>query len=267
MKIILSRKGFDSENGGIPNPILPDGTLLSLPIPSKTDETKFADLYYGDVNYYEIIQSLKPNTKIKESYTCHLDPDIRRSVINRPNGWQPAFGQEGASLRHLQKQGVGVGDLFLFFGWFRQTELIDGKLSYVKGAPDLHIIYGYLQVGSIIESPNDAPQWLNQHPHIKTDRWEQPNAIYIASPSLTLCPELPGAGCLQYSDRLILTKQGCSRRVWALPDFFRNIPITYNANSWQEDCFVSAAKGQEFVFNANDEVIGWIKQLTDIKDK
>ena len=37
MKVILSRKGFDSQYGGMPSPILPDGTLLSLPIPSKTD--------------------------------------------------------------------------------------------------------------------------------------------------------------------------------------------------------------------------------------
>ena len=31
MKIILSRKGFDSANGGGPSPIFPDGRLLSLP--------------------------------------------------------------------------------------------------------------------------------------------------------------------------------------------------------------------------------------------
>ncbi|MBO4456467.1 MAG: hypothetical protein J5802_01965 [Butyrivibrio sp.] len=34
MKIILSRKGFDSTNGGCASPIMPDGTLLSMPIPS-----------------------------------------------------------------------------------------------------------------------------------------------------------------------------------------------------------------------------------------
>lgn len=33
MKFILSRKGMDSAAGGFANPILPDGTLLSLPIP------------------------------------------------------------------------------------------------------------------------------------------------------------------------------------------------------------------------------------------
>lgn len=33
MRIIISRKGFDSKYGGVPSPILPDGRLLSLPIP------------------------------------------------------------------------------------------------------------------------------------------------------------------------------------------------------------------------------------------
>ena len=46
MKVILSRKGFDSQYGGMPSPILPDGTLLSLPIPSKTDmETKYRGFF------------------------------------------------------------------------------------------------------------------------------------------------------------------------------------------------------------------------------
>lgn len=34
MKVILSGKGFDSSYGGQDSPILPDGTLLSLSIPS-----------------------------------------------------------------------------------------------------------------------------------------------------------------------------------------------------------------------------------------
>ena len=42
--IIISRKGFDSQNGCIPNPILPDGTLLVFPIPDKNDiENTFFD--------------------------------------------------------------------------------------------------------------------------------------------------------------------------------------------------------------------------------
>jgi len=34
LRVVLSRKGFDSSYGGYPSPILPDGTLVSFPIPS-----------------------------------------------------------------------------------------------------------------------------------------------------------------------------------------------------------------------------------------
>lgn len=47
MKVILSRKGFDSTSGGLCNPILPDGTLLSMPIPG---ESKYS-VYYTDLSY------------------------------------------------------------------------------------------------------------------------------------------------------------------------------------------------------------------------
>jgi hypothetical protein len=43
MKIILSRKGFDSTSGGVPSPIFEDGTMISLPIPYKTG------VPYGDI--------------------------------------------------------------------------------------------------------------------------------------------------------------------------------------------------------------------------
>ena len=46
MKIILSRKGFDSENGGYASPILPDGSLVSLPIPNTTSRPGI-DTYSG----------------------------------------------------------------------------------------------------------------------------------------------------------------------------------------------------------------------------
>ena len=49
MKVILSRKGFDSSNGGCPSPILSDGTLLSLPIPS-ADRDTYDDLSYQSVS-------------------------------------------------------------------------------------------------------------------------------------------------------------------------------------------------------------------------
>ena len=262
MKVILSRKGFDSQYGKMPSPILPDGTLLSLPIPSKIDlETKFTDICHEGQSYYDIIRTLTPHTAIKEKYGCHLDPDIRAAARLREAGWKPVFGQENTALKHLQNQGVGTGDLFLFFGWFKQTEYVNGQLVYKKGAPDLHVIYGYFQVGDMITSPVDVPAWLHDHPHVKAEKWVNPNVIFTAPPTLSLCSGLPGAGCLTFNDKLVLTKSGCSRSTWNLPDFFRKIPISYNANSWKTDCFVAAAKGQEFVFEANDSAIEWVKDI------
>lgn len=59
MKVILSRKGFDSSNGGCPSPIMPDGTLLSMPIPSD-DKDSYDDLSYCGTPYSRILQQLAP---------------------------------------------------------------------------------------------------------------------------------------------------------------------------------------------------------------
>ncbi len=261
MKVIFSRKGFDSAAGGMPSPILPDGTLLSLPIPSSKDSVQYGDLSYGGMSYNEIIRELSPRTQLLASSTCHLDPDIRKGVIHRVK-WKPAFGQVGASLSHLDKQGVGVGDLFLFFGWYRQTEFHNGRLRYVPNAPDLHIFYGYLQIGSIIRDKKDIPSELLIHPHAADFRWTNgKNALFLPTEILSLDTNLPGYACLCYSPNRVLTKSGCKRRVWNLPPFFREIPISYNRTAWKEDGFYSAGRGQEFVFEANDKVLEWVKSI------
>ena len=90
MKIILSRKGFDSANGAQPNPILPDGTMISLPIPDKRGNNTFSSLYWNGMSYYDIIHTLKPETKLKAEDMCHLDPDLREEVKDRKPGWEPA---------------------------------------------------------------------------------------------------------------------------------------------------------------------------------
>ena len=73
--------------------------------------------------------------------------------------------QIDAARTHLCNQGVGTGDLFLFFGWFRETEYKNGKLSYKGPSSGFHAIYGYMQVGEIIKKESDIPEWLKTHPH------------------------------------------------------------------------------------------------------
>ena len=125
MKIILSRKGFDSANGGQASPILPDGTMLSLPIPSH-DRISFSELQWHGFSYLDIIRQLNPKTLIGNDSHCHLDPDLREEVRSKIPGWMPAFGQKGSSLTELLNNNVAVGDIFLFYGWFKQTEFYDG---------------------------------------------------------------------------------------------------------------------------------------------
>lgn len=269
MKIILSRKGFDSSAGGQPSPILPDGTLLSLPIP---DTVRTADTYssisWKGKSYYEIIEELKPRTKIQKDDYCHLDPDLRENVKSRPNGWTPAFGQMGAALSALRNNSVGIGDLFLFFGWFKETEYTKGKLRYKKGAPNIHVIFGYLQVGNIYEKEELVPNTLIEHPHMQEsydENWEKHNNIIITpSKNLSFMPDKKGADVLNFRKDRVLTNEGFSRGRWNLPDCFKDVKIAYNPNPWKDGYFQSAGRGQEFIMNSTPQIIDWAKNI--IKD-
>lgn len=265
MKVILSRKGFDSANGAMPSPILPDGTLLSMPIPSE-DGITYSDIVWQGKRYVDIIKELNPKSPIVENSRCHLDPDLRESSYPRASGWLPAYGQTGASLTELRKNCVTLGDLFLFFGWFRQTVLIDGKLKYKRQSKDLHVIFGYLQVGHIFEKYEDLPDWLKYHPHANFQKYQKAweshqNAIFIPTNKLSLNENCSGSGVFDFSAAVTLTKQGYSRTRWEFPNNMRGIEISHNPKGWKKDYFQSSPIGQEFVFNCNNAVIDWLKPM------
>lgn len=48
------------------------------------------------------------------------------------------------------ERGGGSGGYFLFFGWLRRVEQVDSRWRYVKSAPDIHSLFGWLQVGEVI---------------------------------------------------------------------------------------------------------------------
>ena len=123
MKIIFSRKGFDSAAGGVPSPIVA-GRPVSLPIPTKMPSPlQFADLA-GDVP--ALVADLTKG-KVAPGRNCHLDPDIDPTHCSRQSGWRGALGQDGAAQGHLAKQQVQPGDLFLFWGLFRPVDKLAGK--------------------------------------------------------------------------------------------------------------------------------------------
>jgi hypothetical protein len=274
MRVILSRKGFDSAYGGYPSPILPDGRLISLPIPSD-EKIKYSDLKFDkNKSYFDLMKELKPKIKSDKKWQeltneteCHLDPDIYTNIIQRDKEWKACFGQNNASQTHLLNQGVKEGDLFLFFGWFKQTVLNKDKLCFKKSAPDLHIIFGYLQVGKILQVNNETkiPDWMKLHPHAREGYKGKnlTNTIYIASQNLTWDNELPGAGTFKVNKDLVLTKEGLTRSKWLLPDFFKNVKISrHSEKSWQQEgYFKSVDIGQEFIIEENDSIKNWAKFL------
>jgi len=267
MKIILSRKGFDSKNGGFPSPILPDGRLLSLPIPYSFDDISYSEIFADkNMSYINLVKMLKPKIVLTEDSKCHLDPDLREEVFNRERliGWKPIFGQISGAQTHLANQGVKVGDLFLFFGWFRKIELNKETIRFILKEPNLHVIYGYFEIGEILNiASSKIPEWAQYHPHVKSieRRSNQTNTLYLASDHLT-GTGLKGAGTFLFNDELVLTKKGCSRSKWLLPDFFKNAKIScHSENSWKDSYFQSNTIGQEFVVEDNEEISNWAIKL------
>lgn len=132
MKVILSRKGFDSANGGIPSPIFEDDTMLSFPIPSKDhemDKIAYNELTCNGVLLNKILKDLG----YKGDECCHLDPDLditRR--VDPVEGWKPAFGQINQSASYLLNNKIDEGDLFLFFGNFRHVVKSEGKYKFAR---------------------------------------------------------------------------------------------------------------------------------------
>lgn len=271
MNIILSRKGFDSANGGHPSPILPDGTLLSLPIPSE-DTISYSELTHSwpdgsTISYESIMRMLYPSILYKKRrYSisekhCHLDPDLQVTTYPRFQGWRGAFGQIGASQSHLRNEGIGKNDLFLFFGWFKATEWKDNVLKFRRDSQDIHVLFGYLEVGDIYVK-GAIPSWLQYHPHVSSDRLkDKSNCIYLGREKSRL-GGYPGYGTFRFDEELILTKSGESRSRWNLPEIFRGLKITHHSDdSWKERYFQSVPIGQEFVVEENPDVTEWAKSL------
>jgi hypothetical protein len=88
---------------------------------SGTKHTSYADVVVNGMAIAELVEDLTGGN-IDRARRCHLDPDLDQHSLPRTPGWRPSLGQIDAAQGHLAKQMVEEGDLFLFFGWFRQIE-------------------------------------------------------------------------------------------------------------------------------------------------
>lgn len=290
MKIILSRKGFDATAGGFASPIFEsDGRILSLPIPAASSPTKFQEIQHANLSLGPVVEGLSRGRR-RASESAHLDPDLRKEAIPRLEGWKPAFGQNSSAQSHLANMGIAKGDLFLFFGWFREAILRHDGWLYKRGSPDLQIIFGWLQVDQVLHvgsSPDqivDKQPWLKDHPHLHAPEVTQKNnVIYVASdhlsiPGLADMDGVNGGGVFdRISESRTLTCPGQEHRsIWRLPSFFypdnykrqltyhRDIRRWAPVDSKQNTTILrSVGKGQEFVtsWDQTPDEINWLKRV------
>ena len=222
MKIVFSRKGFDSSAGGGPSPII-DGRPLSLPIPAGTaSRTTYGELGLGEH------AATASRGKLGADDLCHHDPMFLADGTC-------AFGQHSAAQTHLEGQGVGIGDVFLFFGLFAEEE---------TGEPH-HRIFGYLRVEEMIALGDGAPQAMLDIAH--------PHALEMHSANDVIWRG-EGRTANHASPELRLTVPQGPPSLWHRPDWLKRGGLSYHdrADRWVRGAkgnkrLRSVARGQEFV--------------------
>ena len=223
--------------------------------------------------------------RVGSTDTAHLDPDIDPGSLEREPSWRPIFGQRGAAQGHLRNHRIGPGDLFLFYGLFRQAEKEGSKYRWKKSTAARHIIWGWLQVDDVLEvTPELAEKfnWMSYHPHFNHLE-DKNNVIYLAKRILRLpgSKARPGSGVFPRIDpSLILSSAGQENGAssWQLPGWCYPrkgvYPLSYHGKMerWQRSGATSllraVPRGQEFVLDADHypEAIGWTSSLLKASD-
>lgn len=221
MRIIFSRKGFDSAAGGGPSPIV-DERPLTLPIPDGKglSRTTYGDLGLGDH------AARASRGKYGADDLCHHDPMFCADGT-------AILGQAGSAQGHLARQRVSQGDFFLFFGLFAGG----GQASH-------HRIFGYLEIAEIIPLA-DASEAQRQrflaldHPHALGMHGRN-DTLYVG----------PGATARRASPALRLSVTEGPVGMWQRPPWLRRGEITYfpdKDENWPDGRLYRVGNGQEFV--------------------
>ncbi len=235
MKLVLSRKGFDSAAGGCPSPII-DGRPVSMPIPaSRSSATTYADLGLGS-----LVERISRG-RLAGTALCHHDPMF--------HGGECLLGQCGAAQSHLARHGVGPGDVFLFFGLFADPETGDRH----------HRIFGYSKVRStiavaVMPTAERVELVALRHPHL-LDRQVTNDMIYRGE----------GATAKQAPDSLRMTHPRGPVSFWQVPAWLERKGLSYHAKPWrwaEAGSLQLVSRGQEFVCDIGDdeEAIAWIEE-------
>lgn len=221
MRIVFSRKGFDSSAGGGPSPIV-KGRPISLPIPANGGPSRTT---YGDLGLGEHVARASRGT-LGAADWCHHDPQTL------PDG-RAMLGQCGAAQTHLARANVAPGDLFVFFGLFRE-----------EGGAAHHRIFGYLRIDEIVDLAKASPSRIAQLAALGC-----PHALAMHKANdVVYCGEGAFARCAHPALRLTVPEGPPS--LWQVPAWLRQTGLTYHGceDRWQSgNRLQSVARGQEFI--------------------
>ncbi len=265
MKVVFSRKGFDTQYGKVPNAVLPDQTLVSFPIEDVKSIVAAAQVRRGGESIGDLVEQLSGG-RIARNYPAHLDPDLDPAAYPRQPGWRPVLGQTGSSLSHLENQGVGVGDLFLFFGWFRPVTRHESRWAYSRGTQAVHALWGWLHVGTCFshqDLPAGAAKWLAYHPHLQRSARKR-HVLFAAADALQVGGRrIPGGGIFpRFTKRRVLSAPGENMSVWRVPGWMHpeaaraRFSYIHEPSRWRHADTGDGAlvrtigKGQEIVMDA-----------------
>ena len=273
MKLILSRKGFDSGAGGCPSALL-DGRPVSFPIPTRQPSpTRYGDL----TNDIATLVTDLSRGRITADHRCHLDPDLDPAALPRQPGWRGAMGQVSSAQTHLANHRVASGDLFLFWGLFRAVRRAEGGGGrWAFTGPAEHRLFGWLQIDEILAvGDNPTPTlkqhpWLAAHPHLATG-WKRNNTVYVAREELAIPgvrTSLPGFGLFRSGLRLTAATSP-QPSTWTAPAWLDPLSggtgLTYHPHErWSTDHTLrAAARGQEFIADMGErtDAQAWLQQL------
>ena len=254
--------------------------MVSLPIPDDLSPIRYADIRWQEYNLGALVSDLTKG-RVPADYLAHLDPDLNPDSLKRHPDWRPILGQTGPAQGHLRNNGVKSGDLFLFFGLFREVDCIAGTWRWKNESSPCHVLWGWLQVAEVVtvdDCDRSKFKWAEYHPHFHRGT-EKNNTVYFARRQLKLhgadTKLLPGAGTFaSFSERLQFTAPGAATpRLWALPRWFyprgARYPLTYHerAGRWRRTPggteLNSVGRGQEFILDADQfpEVAEWVATL------
>ena len=240
MRIIFSRKGFDSAAGGGPSPIV-NGRPISLPIPSGGHSATT----YGDLGLSEYVAHASRG-KLGPDDLCHHDPLFTEAG-------ECLFGQCGAAHTHLANRGVGVGDVFLFFGLFREED---------SGEPH-HRIFGWMEVAQIVELAAVA-----EHVRKPLADLGHPHALGLHAGN-DVNNRGPWRTASSDDARLRLTVPGGPPSLWQRPAWLKRGGLSYHdrPDRWLRGRRLrSVARGQEFVADIGRRQAPrfWLERMIDL---